>query len=429
MKIAIIGSGYVGLTTGACFAEVGHEVLCVDSDEAKVKSLRSGRVPFYEPGLEAMISRNVAAGRLRFGESVTEAVESCLALFIAVPTPPHEDGSVDLHYVERVAREIAGALREYRVIVDKSTVPVRTGEKVAQTIERYSKQKAEFDVVSNPEFLREGSAIGDLMKPDRIVIGASSDRATAIMKEVYEPFRTPMLITDLNSAELIKHASNSFLAVKISYINMIAQICEASKADVLLVAEGMGLDRRIGRSFLQAGVGWGGSCFPKDVSAFIRIAEELGCDFRLLKEAAAINRAQREHFLKKIREEIWLLRDKTIGLLGLAFKNNTDDTRQSVAMALAESFLQEGAVVRAFDPKAMTKAKEILPNLQLCSSGEEVAHGAECVVVATEWEEFRDLDWLSMKKRMVSPLVFDGRNLLDREKMAAWGFSYRGIGR
>ncbi|CAB4242365.1 UDP-glucose 6-dehydrogenase TuaD [Methylacidimicrobium sp. AP8] len=429
MKIAIIGSGYVGLTTGACFAEVGHEVLCVDNDQGKVKSLREGLVPFYEPGLEAMIARNVAAGRLRFGESIAEAVESSLALFIAVPTPPREDGSVDLHYVEKVAREIAGVLHEYRVVVDKSTVPVRTGEKVAQTIERYSKQKADFDVVSNPEFLREGSAISDLMNPDRIVIGASSERAIAIMKEIYQPFRTPVLITDVNSAELIKHASNSFLAVKISYINMISQICEASKADVLLVAEGMGLDRRIGRSFLQAGLGWGGSCFPKDVSAFIRIAEELGCDFRLLKEAASINRQQRERFLKKIREEIWLLRDKTIGLLGLAFKNNTDDTRQSVAMALAENFIQEGAVVRAYDPKAMAKAKQALPELHLCSRGEEVAQGADCVVVATEWEEFRELDWLSMKKRMVTPLVFDGRNLLDREKMAAWGFTYRGIGR
>src|SRR5690348_8048189 len=294
MDLSIIGSGYVGLVTGACFAEVGHNVVCVDNDAGKIEKLRTGRVPIYEPGLEELIHRNVAAHRLRFTESIKEGVDNSQIVFIAVPTPPHSDGSVDLSYIEKVAREIAGVLHSYRVIVDKSTVPVKTGEKVAESIKRYNRHGAKFDVVSNPEFLREGCAVADLMHPDRIVIGAQSERAIDLMKKVYEPFMAPMLVTDVSSAELIKHCANSFLALKISYINAVSAICEASGADVQEVAAGMGMDTRIGRKFLDASLGFGGSCFPKDLSAFIQISEQLGYNFGLLKEVQRINAEQME---------------------------------------------------------------------------------------------------------------------------------------
>ena len=429
MKLAIIGSGYVGLTTGTCFAEVGHEVICVDNDARKIASLREGKIPIYEPGLEDLIKKNVAAGRLRFTDSIKEGVGAAQVVFIAVPTPPQPDGSVDLSFVEKVAREISNVLTDYRVIVDKSTVPVKTGEKVRQTIGRYHKGGVEFDVVSNPEFLREGSAVADLMNPDRIVVGADSERAAAIMKEVYAPFNAPILVTDLNSAELIKHAANSFLAVKISYINVLSQICEASGANVEMVAQGMGADHRIGRAFLNAGIGYGGSCFPKDLSAFIKISEDLGCDFGLLKEVARINREQRDRFVKKLRDSLWVMREKKIGLLGLAFKGNTDDVRNSVAMEIAQILLNEGAHVVAYDPQGMEKAKAIEPRIEMAVSGEAVADKADAVVVVTEWKEFRDLDWAAMKQAMLSPLLFDGRNLLDPEKIRALGFQYQSVGR
>ena len=355
MNLAIVGSGYVGLVTGACFAEVGHHVICVDNDLKKVHQLQDGQIPIYEPGLEELVKKNVAAGRLSFTASIGDAVEASQVIFIAVPTPPQPDGSVDLSFVEGVAREIAVHIKEYRIVVDKSTVPVKTGEKVAQTIKRYNPE-APIDVVSNPEFLREGSAVEDLMKPDRIVFGVSSDRATALMREIYEPFNAPILVTDLNSAELIKHAANSFLALKISYINAVAAICEASGANVERVADGMGADKRIGRAFLNAGIGYGGSCFPKDISAFIRISRELGYEFKLLEEVENINANQKERFLKKIREALWVLRAKKIGVLGLAFKGNTDDVRSSVAIAVVQQLIAEGAEVRAYDPKGMEKA-------------------------------------------------------------------------
>jgi UDPglucose 6-dehydrogenase len=308
-------------------------------------------------------------------------------------------------------------------------VPVKTGDKVRQTIGRYHSGGSEFDVVSNPEFLREGSAVADLMKPDRIVIGADSKRAADIMREVYKPFNAPILVTDLNSAELIKHAANSFLALKISYINALSQICEASGANVEMVAEGMGADHRIGRAFLNAGLGYGGSCFPKDLSAFIKISEDLGYDFALLKEVSRINVHQRERFVKKVRDALWVLKDKRIGLLGLAFKGNTDDVRSSVAMDIVEILLAEGAHVFAYDPQGMEKAKAIQPKINLCQNGEEVAEKADAVIVATEWKEFRDLDWAAIKKKMISPLVFDGRNLLDPAALRALGFQYTSIGR
>jgi UDPglucose 6-dehydrogenase len=427
MNLAIVGSGYVGLVTGTCFAEVGHRVICVDNDLKKVHQLQDGIIPIYEPGLEELVKKNVAAGRLSFTASIGDAVAASKVIFIAVPTPPQPDGSVDLSFVEGVAREIAVHIKEYRIVVDKSTVPVKTGEKVAQTIARVN-PSADIDVVSNPEFLREGSAVDDLMHPDRIVVGVSSDRAIAPMKEIYSPFNAPMMFTDLNSAELIKHAANSFLALKISYINAVAAICEASGANVERVADGMGADKRIGRAFLNAGIGYGGSCFPKDISAFIRISRELGYEFRLLEEVEQINRDQKERFLKKIREALWVLRQKKIGVLGLAFKGNTDDVRSSVAISVVQQLIAEGAEVRAYDPKAMEKAKALVPQAIMCDSPEKVAAGADALLVLTEWNEFKTLPWLEIKKSMLSPLLFDGRNLLSREEMRAAGFTYTGIG-
>jgi len=431
MKLTIIGSGYVGLTTGACFADVGHQVLCVDNDANKVKSLLEGKIPIYEPGLEPVVRKNVAAKRLKFTTSIEEGVEHGEVLFIAVPTPPQPDGSVDLSFVEKVAREISQYLDSYRVIVDKSTVPVKTGERVAQTIRRYAKPGVEFDVVSNPEFLREGSAVEDLMKPDRIVIGGNSDRALAIMQKVYEPFVAPVLVTDINSAELIKHAANSFLALKISYINALSEICEVAGADVLKVADGIGTDKRIGRAFLNAGLGYGGSCFPKDIAAFIAIADQLGVPFTLLKEVQRINERQIDRFLDAIREALWVLKDKKLAVWGLAFKSNTDDVRSSVAVGLVERLVAEGADVTAYDPKAMEKARE-LPvgsKIKLASSAMEAARDAEALIIATEWPEFAAIDLNELREAMRTPLIFDGRNLLDPGAATSFGFQYRGIGR
>jgi UDPglucose 6-dehydrogenase len=431
MDISIIGSGYVGLVTGACFADVGHNVICVDNDRRKVEALRSGKVPIYEPGLEEVIHRNVSAHRLRFTESTEEGVKHSQVVFIAVPTPPLVDGSVDLTYIEKVAREIAAVLKEYRVIVDKSTVPVKTGEKVADTIRRYNKAGVDFDVVSNPEFLREGCAVNDLMNPDRIVIGSNSDRALALMKKIYEPFMAPIMVTDINSAELIKHAANSFLALKISYINAISAICEASGADVEKVADGIGADKRIGRSFLNAGLGYGGSCFPKDLAAFIAISEQLGVPFTLLKEVQEINKAQRERFVKKIRDTLWVLKDKKIAIWGLTFKPDTDDVRSSVAIDVANDLLREGAVVQAYDPKAMARVEELklCPGIVMKGSALEAATDAEALILATEWNEFNNIDFDEVKKAMHTPIVFDGRNLFDPETMTQLGFRYYGIGR
>jgi UDPglucose 6-dehydrogenase len=431
MKITIIGSGYVGLTTGACFAEVGHHVLCVDNDPKKVETLLAGQIPIFEPGLEEIVKKNVAARRLFFSTSTEEGVDHGEVLFIAVPTPPQPDGSVDLSFIEKVAREISQYLDSYRVIVDKSTVPVKTGERVAQTIRRYARPGVEFDVVSNPEFLREGSAVADLMKPDRIVIGGNSDRALALMQKIYEPFVAPVLVTDINSAELIKHAANSFLALKISYINALAEICEASNADVLKVAEGIGADKRIGRDFLHAGLGYGGSCFPKDIAAFIAISEQLDIPFNLLKEVQRINARQLERFLDALREALWVLKDKKIAVWGLAFKPNTDDVRSSVAINLVERLVAEGAQVTVYDPKAMEKARDlpVADKLTFAENALEAARGAEALVIATEWREFASVDLSQLREAMLTPLIFDGRNLLDPVAAADFGFQYRGIGR
>ena len=431
MKIAIIGSGYVGLVTGACFAQVGHEVICVDNDERKVKALNNGMIPIYEPGLEQIVLRNVAARRLQFSGSIEYGVDNSEVVFIAVPTPPRGDGSVDLTYIEQVAREIATVLKEYRVIVDKSTVPVKTGEKVADTIRRYNKVNVDFDVVSNPEFLREGCAVIDLMEPDRIVIGSNSERALAIMAKVYEPFLAPIMVTDVNSAELIKHAANSFLALKISYINALSAICEATGADIEKVAEGIGADKRIGRSFLNAGLGYGGSCFPKDVAAFIAISEQIGEPFHLLREVQRINQRQRERFVKRLRDTLWVLKDKRIAVWGLTFKPHTDDVRSSVAIELVNDLIQEGANVTAYDPKGNQRVQELdlCPGVHLTNSALEAVQDAEALVLATEWPEFSEVDLPEVRHRMHTPIVFDGRNLFDPATMRDLGFQYFGIGR
>ncbi|HWB07360.1 MAG TPA: UDP-glucose/GDP-mannose dehydrogenase family protein [Verrucomicrobiales bacterium] len=430
MKLTIIGSGYVGLTTGACFAQVGHHVMCVDNNPDKIEKLLRGEIPIYEPGLEQIVKENVAAGRLSFTVSTAEGVEFGDVVFIAVPTPPNADGSVDLRFIEKVAREIASVLKVYKVIVDKSTVPVKTGEKVRETIKRYA-PSVDFDVVSNPEFLREGCAVEDLMNPDRIVIGVNSDRALALMQKVYEPFVAPVLVTDINSAELIKHAANSFLALKISYINAVSAVCEASGADVEKVAEGIGMDKRIGRQFLNAGIGYGGSCFPKDIAAFIAISEQLGAPLHLLKEVERINRGQLQRFLKTLRDSLWVLEDKKIAVWGLAFKNNTDDIRCSVAIDLVETLVKEGACVTAYDPKAMENAKSLAlaEKITFAETALEATEGAEALIIATEWPEFCHQDFTEVKKRMVAPLIFDGRNILDPLTMKDFGFNYRGIGR
>ena len=429
MKLTIIGTGYVGLVTGTCFAEAGHHVVCVDKDAAKVKLLQAGGMPIYEPGLEELVKRNVAAHRLSFTNSTEEGVVKSDVIFIAVPTPPQPDGSVDLSFMEGVSREIAQSMTGYKIVVDKSTVPVRTGEKVAETIKRYCKARVDFDVVSNPEFLREGFAVEDFMKPDRVVIGVRSQRPVQAMKQVYEPFQVPIIVTDINSAELIKHAANSFLALKISYINAISVICEATGANVQEVANGIGLDARIGRRFLDAGLGFGGSCFPKDLSAFIKISEQLGYDFRLLKEVQRINAEQMDRFIKKIEETLWVLKDKKIGVLGLAFKQNTDDVRLSPAIELCERLQREGAHLRVHDPAAMDKARAILRNVTYVDKMDDVAEGCDALVIATEWPEFKKLDLERARKSLSHPIVFDGRNLFEAEEMEKLGFIYKSVGR
>ena len=429
MKLSIIGTGYVGLVTGTCFAEVGHHVICVDNDAAKVKMLQAGGIPIYEPGLAELVQKNVTAGRLKFTSSTAEGVANSDVIFIAVPTPPQPDGSVDLSYIERVARDIAAALTSYKIVVDKSTVPVKTGEKVSQTIKRYCAAKTEFDVVSNPEFLREGFAVGDLMHPDRVVIGVASPRPVAAMKEIYTPFKSPIIVTDINSAELIKHAANSFLALKISYINAIATVCEAAGANVQEVAQGIGLDERIGRRFLNAGLGFGGSCFPKDLSAFIKISEQVGYDFKLLKEVQRINADQMERFVKKITDTLWVLKDKKIGVLGLAFKQNTDDVRSSPAIDLCRHLLKDGAALRVHDPKAMDKARPLLPDVTYVDDMNAVAEGCDALVIATEWDEFKQLDLDRAKKGLTHPILFDGRNLFDPVEMEKLGWVYKSVGR
>jgi len=429
MKIGIIGSGYVGLVTGTCLAHLGHKVTCVDQDKAKIRRLKKGKIPFYEPVLMEMVLENVAAKRLSFSTEISGIVNRCEVLFVCVNTPPKPNGEADLSFVETVAKQIAMHLRQYCLIVEKSTVPVETGEWVRQTIKRYVKKDVHFDVASNPEFLREGSAIHDFLQPDRIVIGVSSERAEKIFRTLYSPLKAPMIVTDIKSAELIKHAANSFLATKISFTNAVSRICDAVGADIEKVTLGMGLDARIGKQFLKAGVGFGGSCFPKDVSAFLHISEKLGARFELLADVLRINDAQAKYFVEKIKNSMKTLRGKTIGVLGLAFKPDTDDMRSAPSIPIIQMLQKEGVRVKAYDPQAASKASDILREVDYVNTPYEVGHGAHAIAVLTEWSEFLNLDWEHLKKTMKGRFFFDGRNMFSPAEMKKRGFHYFSIGR
>ncbi|MGD0623678.1 MAG: UDP-glucose/GDP-mannose dehydrogenase family protein [Thermodesulfobacteriota bacterium] len=446
MNICVIGTGYVGLVTGACFAEIGHRVICVDNDEGKIQTLNAGKMPIYEPYLENLVHQNRKRGSLSFSVDLGQGAKNSEVIFICVGTPPLENGEADLSPVEKVTREVAAVANSHKLVVEKSTVPVQTGDYIYRTLQIYCREeKGQFDVASNPEFLREGSAVSDFFHPDRIVIGVENHPSEEILRQIYRPilertFNCPVhsscppspnpffLVTDVKSAELIKHASNSFLATKISFINAIAEICERVGADVGKVAEGMGLDPRIGKEFLQAGLGFGGFCFPKDLQAFVRIAEKKGYDFALLKEVEKINKSRIDLAIEKLKRNLWVLREKTIAFLGLAFKPQTDDIRFAPAIELIRRLLQEGCSIRAFDPQAMEKASKEIPAIFYAQNPYEVAEGAEALVLVTEWPEFLDLDWMKMRRAMARPFVLDGRNFLPRSALMKMGFEYVGMG-
>lgn len=429
MNISIIGSGYVGLVSGACFAELGNSVICADNDLKKIAALKKGVIPIYEPGLKELILHNLKKKRLKFSSSIKEAVRNSEVIFIAVGTPSLDNGEADLTGIENVARNIAVNMPGYRLIVEKSTVPVETGKWVKHTIATYIRHKTKFDVASNPEFLREGQALSDFMHPDRIVVGVESEKAKDILVSLYKPLNVPIVVTDIESAELIKHASNSFLATKISFINAVSRICERVGADVLKVAEGMGLDKRIGAGFLSAGIGYGGSCFPKDVDAFINISEKLGCKFSLLEEVREVNRQQKAFFLNKIKDALWIVKDKNIGVLGVAFKPNTDDIRSAPSLDIIRALQQEGAKIRAYDPQASLKAGGLLEKIKFCDGPYSACKGSDCLLILTEWDEFKELDFSRVKRLMKRPLVIDGRNIYEPQRMEKMGFKYIGVGR
>jgi UDPglucose 6-dehydrogenase len=432
MHIGIIGTGYVGLVTGACFAEFGLSVTCVDKDEKKINSLKKGAIPFYEPGIDELVKRNIKHGNLKFTTNIGKAVESSLVIFIAVGTPRRGDGSADLKYVEDVAREIAEHMDEYKVIVTKSTVPVGTGEKLREIISRNLKGRIDFDIVSNPEFLREGSAIEDFMRPNRVVIGAKSQQAIAIMRDLYKPLyliETPIVITNIETAELIKYASNSFLATKISFINEMAGLCEKVGADVHMVAKGMGLDQRIGSKFLHPGPGYGGSCLPKDTNALLRMAEEHDIKLEVVDAAIRVNENQKEQMVKKIKETIGGLKGKTIAILGLSFKPNTDDIRDAPSLFIIRGLLREKAHINAYDPISMKEAEKILPQVKYCKDAYDAMKGSNALVILTEWNQFRTLDLEKIKKLLKEPFFFDFRNIYDPQRLREKGFQYYCVGR
>ncbi|MBI4635350.1 MAG: UDP-glucose/GDP-mannose dehydrogenase family protein [Candidatus Rokubacteria bacterium] len=430
MNICVVGTGYVGLVTGAVFADLGNEVACVDNQKEKIAALQAGRMPIYEPGLEEMVAHNVADGRLTFTTDLTAAVRRSVIVFISVGTPPKEGGETDLAAVEEVARALGRAMERYTVVVNKSTVPVGTGDFVREVIERHQKRPVPFDVVSNPEFLREGSAIEDTLRPDRIVIGAPTQQVAMTLLELYAPLERPMIITDVPSAEMIKYASNAFLATKISFINAVANLCEASGADVTQVMKGMGLDARIGPAFLQAGLGYGGSCFPKDTDSLIHAASTFGYDFTLLKAVVDVNRERVAHFIDMIQKALGPLDDKTIAVLGLAFKPNTDDMRDARSLEVVSKLVGLGATVRAYDPVAMPNARKVLPaSVVYCDSPHAAAQGADGLALVTEWNEFKFLNLERLRAEMRRPAVFDGRNLWEAERMRRVGFEYYSIGR
>jgi UDPglucose 6-dehydrogenase len=442
MNVAVVGAGYVGLITAAGLAEIGHRVICVDDDTRKVEVLISGRLPLYEPILEDLVKRNRQAKRLEFVSRIEDAVEKCPVIFICVGTPSLEDGETDLSSVEGVARKIAECARGYHLVVEKSTVPVQTGRR----LQKYFKSRLQCEVASNPEFLSEGSGVEDFFHPDRIVVGVDSEKAAGLLKEIYQPViqqsfacpvhascgkraEAPFIVTDVNSAELIKHASNSFLAMKISFINMIADLCEAVGADVEKVAEAVGMDKRIGDRFLKPGVGFGGSCFPKDLQAFVRIGRKAGCDFGLLREVEKINHQRIDLFVKKIKRELGEVSGKRIGVWGLAFKPGTDDVRTSPSLAVIRELVAEGALIRAYDPEAIEKARAELPGIEYGRDAYAVAENAEALLALTEWEDFQHLDLAKVRQVMARPLVIDGRNMFSPARMAEHGFEYVGIGR
>ena len=430
MKITVIGAGHVGLVTAACFSDLGNEVICVDQDRKKIQTLKNGGIPFYEPGLDRIVHANSVEGRLSFSGDTNSAVSASKVIFICVGTPSYKTGGVDMSAVKKTVSQIAQSLHSYKLIVEKSTVPVETGQWLFKTLEQKAPKGVEFDVASNPEFLQEGSAIHDFMHPDRIIIGVSSEKAASCLVQLYTPLNAPILVTDIKSAELIKHASNSFLAMKISFINAIADICEKTGADVLKVAKGMGLDARIGNEFLNAGIGYGGSCFPKDVSAFITIAERLGCNFSLLEEVRNINEKRRTHFVKRVEKALDGLKDKTIAIWGLSFKPDTDDIRESPPIYIIKELLKRKVKsIRVFDPKAMDNMKSVYPDVLYCDSPYETVKGAHALLILTEWKDFKHLDLLKIKSSLKKPIIADGRNLYDPGKMKRMGFTYIPVGR
>ncbi len=431
--IGILGLGHVGLPTAVGLAELGWQVIGTDNDAQKVALIAQGKSPFYEPDLEPLLQKNLAEGRLRVTADVGEAVRASDLLFICVGTPQRPDGSADLSQVEAVIRTVAENLNGYKLIVEKSTVPVQTAQWIKRTILRYASNDAEFDVASNPEFLREGTAVHDFFHPDRIVIGVESERAKEWLLELYRPLNAPIVVTDLNTAEIIKHAANSFLALKISFINMVADLCEATGADVVKVAEGIGLDPRIGKHFLQAGLGFGGYCLPKDLKAFIHIAEEHRVDFSLLKEVERINEARIDRFVRKVQQVLWVLKGKTLAIWGLAFKPNTDDIREAPSLKLIARLLEEGANLRLYDPAAMDNVRRLFPEepprLTYCPTPSEAARGVHAILLVTDWEEFRQVDWHQTRQVMALPIVVDGRNFLDPATLQRAGFEWHGLGR
>ncbi|MCM8786777.1 MAG: UDP-glucose/GDP-mannose dehydrogenase family protein [Candidatus Omnitrophica bacterium] len=429
-NILVIGAGHVGLVTAACFAELGHNVICVDNDRQKIKHLNKLKLPFYEPQLDRLVIKNFKK-RLFFSSSLEKNIKEAEIIFIAVGTPPLPDGSADLTSIENIATIIASNLNSYKLIVEKSTVPVHTGKKIKETITKYKKNDLAFDVASNPEFLREGKAIYDFFNPDRIVIGVETKCAEKILKNIYAPFKAPIVVTNINTAELIKHASNSFLATKISFINAISKICDLCGANVKKVADALGLDKRIGKSFLDAGVGYGGFCFPKDLEAFIYISKKLGYDFALLKEVKRINEEQKLYFVEKIKEKLWVLKNKKIAILGLSFKPQTDDMRFAPSIDIIGAFLSEGSIIKAYDPKAIGQAKKIFSkkdNIYFATNPYDAVKNCDCLCLLTEWEEFKNLDFKKIKKLMNTALIADGRNFLDKEKLQKIGFDYIGLG-
>ena len=429
MKISVIGTGYVGLATATVFAELGNDVIGADIDKDKIDKLNNGIMPIFEPGLQELVERNVKEKRLRFTHNNKEVIGHGDVIFICVGTPPKDNWEVELKYVENVALEIAQNIRSYKVIVHKSTVPVETGDKVKKIIKDNIKENVDFDVVSNPEFLREGTAIEDTLEPDRIVIGADSKKAIEIMKKLYSPIKAPLIITGIRSAELIKHASNAFLAMKISFINSVARICELSGADVEKVADGVGYDKRINRYFLNAGIGYGGSCFPKDSQAFVKIAEKYGYDYKLLKATNEINEDQKKHFVGMVKKALNSPNDKKIGILGLSFKPNTDDMRFAPSIYIIQELQKEGGKIKAYDPEAMEKAKTIFSDVEFCKDPYEIAKDSEVLLILTEWNEFKELDLKKIKSLMKTPLIIDGRNIYNPEDIKKEGFAYISVGR